>query len=92
MEIAVKMFSAESGLLSTSRSSNRSFNRWLAVLVAIFLTSTIVLAIFLAVNKNKTDDNTSNSTDYCMTPYCIKACESNAFLHSKVVRKTECIL
>jgi hypothetical protein len=36
-----------------------SYNRWLAVLVALFLTSTIIFTILFAVEKNKVTTATS---------------------------------
>jgi hypothetical protein len=35
-----------------------SYNRWLAVVVALLLAATIVLAIFLAIEQSKTSPST----------------------------------
>jgi membrane metallo-endopeptidase-like protein 1 len=63
----------------------RSYNRWLAVLVALFLSTTILFSILFAVQKNivtttattgpTTTTSSSADEDLCLTPYCIKAAD-----------------
>ncbi|CAF2095989.1 unnamed protein product [Rotaria magnacalcarata] len=52
-------------------STTRSYNRWLMVLIALLLASTIILSVFFALEKNK--KKTKGDDDLCLTPYCIKA-------------------
>ncbi|CAF2125962.1 unnamed protein product [Rotaria magnacalcarata] len=52
-------------------STTRSYNRWLMVLIALLLASTIILTVFFALEKNK--KKTKGDDDLCLTPYCIKA-------------------
>jgi len=69
-----------------SNNQPRSYNKWLAVLVAIFLASTIIFAILFGLAKNKegtatTTPMTPTSTgtppvdNVCFTPYCVKAAD-----------------
>jgi len=53
--------------------SPKSYNRWLAVLVGILLASTIILAVFFALEKTKTTPEPVD--DLCLTPYCVKAAD-----------------
>jgi hypothetical protein len=45
--------------LLEKESPRRSYNPWLAVVLGIFLVTTIVLAIFLGIEKNKTMTTTT---------------------------------
>ncbi|CAF3493237.1 unnamed protein product [Rotaria socialis] len=54
-------------------STTRSYNRWLMVLIALLLASTIIFSVFFALEKNK--KKTKGDDDLCLTPYCIKAAD-----------------
>lgn len=52
-----------------------SYNRYLAVAVALLLAITIILAVFLAVGKDKGSDVTPSDDGLCLTRYCVKAAD-----------------